>query len=428
MLSSKLLVLFLLNLIISIISADEFYTRTDLSKIKNTQIASAAVCPKCLKMTSDGSVGFYDCENNIEQKFRIDLENENFGVFGTVKSLKYKSKLLPSYNNISNLEATYNLLEIFPVDDDGGHSIQLIGTRLCLYHDYDLSNTSTSNHYTAFKTCDYQNKYFKFYFFKTLYTFPEYKVVGSIYVYTLKTSRTKSTLSVLKISSYIRFIDASTNKEEKSITYKPNDSSFNVQLREGNWIVKVELSNEMYYYKPDPYYYFPIKKCHESKDYWLELPIRKSYFNGKNTSGGSKRIVFKIKAKFNIYIKKVYNALSYTRGCGSYMSYGWGTNPVENIKLTQNSCIAIVGYIPFADTSDRASPNDAKAVMDWVATEYDSITVYNGCELSSSYNVVSHTDNYFFYSKTWWDCVNGVSPGIELWDDRTIYDSWDTKY
>jgi hypothetical protein len=235
-------------------------------------------------------------------------------------------------------------------------------------------------------------------------------------------------LNVLRRNSLIKFIDRSTNLEEKSISFNPNSLTFDVQLREGNWIIQVEVINDDYYYKNDPYYYFPIIRCHESKDYWLDLPIRKTYFNGTNMSSGSKRIVFRIKARFDIFIKKVYNAVTWKRTCSSDMGYGWGNGSVTNIKISQGNCIAVIGYIPINDTSDRSSEGEARSVMDWVSIEYDSLTVYNGCEVNGYNNVITHTDNYVFYKKTWWDCVSGVRPGIELWEDRVINDSWPGKY
>ena len=88
----------------------------------------------------------------------------------------------------------------------------------------------------------------------------------------------------------------------------------------------------------------------------------------------------------------------------------------------------VVGFIPISATTDRGGWGDFVSIMDEVNKQYDSLSVYNGCEASSSNNIVTHTDYYFFFSRKWWDCVKGISPGIELWDDRVITDSWDNKY
>lgn len=412
---------------ILLIINSQFYTKTDLSNFPNTQVASAAVCPKCLKMTSDGFIGFYNCDSNVEQTFRLELESNDLGIFGVIKSRVYKNQIFPTFNNVNNFDVTYNLFEIFPVDDDGGHSIQIIGSNLCLYHDHVLSNTNTQNYTSLFRACDYSSRYFKFYFFRTLYTFPEYKVVGKVYVYTLKESRVQSNLMVLKKASVIKFTESTTG-QVKQVLFDSTSLTFDVQLPEGDWIVQVEVINNTYYYKPDPYYYFPIKRCHEDKDYWLEVPVRKFYNNGTNRSRGGYRIVFRITAIRNIYIRKVYNAVTWMRTCGVSMGYGRGNGIVENIKLEAGKCIFVVGYIPISDTTDRGGWGSFHEIMNTPSYRYDSLIVYNGCEVSGGNYVITHTDHYVFFSRKWWDCVRGVNPAIELWDDQVIKDSWENKY
>lgn len=409
----------------------QFYTRVDLSKFPNTQIASAAVCPKCLRFSSDGYIGFYNCNSNIDQKFRLELENNDLGVFGIIKSIQQKSLLFSTWDTSYTVpkDVTYNLFEIHPVDDDGGHSIQIVNTNLCLFHEHTLSNTNTNNYISLFKTCDYTSRYFKFYFFKIQYTFPEYKVVGRVYVYTLKTSRVQSNLSVLKKSSLIKFTEKTSNKLYTT-TFDSSSLNFNVQLPEGNWIINIEVSNDsLYYYKTDIPYYFPIIRCHENKDYWAEIPVRKFYTHGTNTSRGY-RILFRLKAKFNIIIKKIYNMIAWFNTCSTKENYGRASGGViSNLKLAANGCIFVLGYIPIGATTDRGSYGDFVGIMNDVSSKskYESITVYNGCEASGN-SVLYHVDDYFFYSKKWWDCVRDVNPSIEVWDDREIYDSWDTKY
>lgn len=250
---------------------NEIFNRVDLSKFKTTQIASGAICPKCLKILENNSIGFYDCENSLDQVYSINVENEDFGVYAYIKSLKYKKYPIPE--NLSIQSISSNLLEIFPVDDKGGHTIQLVNTDLCLFHDYALSNSNSNNFSNFFKSCKYNNRYYKFYFFKRLYTFPEYKIIGNSYIYESQKIGTPSLDTVLLIGTSITFTNTSTG-QSKSIPFVqkiiPNitqywtssSSNFYVQLSRGNWRVSVSVSDpNTYYYKSDIPYYFPINEC-----------------------------------------------------------------------------------------------------------------------------------------------------------------------
>lgn len=435
LLSTNLAIIIQTLFLLKLKCQNEFYSRVDLSKFKNTQIASGAICPKCLRIFENSNIGFYNCENNLDQVYSINIENEDFGVFAYIKSLKYNSYPIPENLIFENIPSS--LLEIFPVDDNGGHTIQIVNTELCLFHDHTLSNTNTNNIISFFRPCNYSNQYFKFYFFKTLYTFPEYKIVGNAYIYESQKIGMPSLDTVLSTGSTILFTNTATGQLVKvpflqkiipTITqyWTSGNPWFYVQLSRGNWRVSVSVSDSnTYYYKSDIPYYFPINECQESKEYKVDIPIRRWFTDGDSSGSGDTMILFKVCALRNVIFKKIYSVKAwYSSDTLKESSYGEGKNlnSINGFKLQKGKCILARGNISYCCNTDLEEFSDVRSWFNKESNSYDALKVSYGCKMDDDLNIYLR---YIASSATYkYDCKKGLDFKADIWDDSEIYDDW----
>lgn len=420
-----MLIVIFINKISNISS--NFYVRTDLSNFKNTQIASAAVCPKCLRLLANNNIGFYNCENNLDQFFTITLEDNDFGVYSSIKSRKYNIYAFPAERNINNNFG--ETLEIFPVDDDGGHSIQLVNTDLCVFHNHVLSNTNSNDYSLYLSKCNYTSRYFKFYFFKQLYLFPDYKVIGNSYEYTLSTTviSEPNLGKLIKEKTLINFVCQAT-QETRSIPFDPTSKKFEVQLYECNWNILITVSDSSrYHYKTDPPYYFPIVRCHEDKEYWADIPVRKFITEGR-TAGASTTTIFRIKAKKDIIIKYLYGVSSWYNHCNIVSSYGAGNKTFSNIKISAGGCIMVQGNVDYSSKTDIDSFSSLGGFFNEVSYSSALITVTHGCEVKSNTLFERAKFKCCFTVNKWYDCRRGIVVRLDVWDNSVIKNDWDGKY
>lgn len=373
-------------------------TYVPLKYFYNTQIASAANCPKCLDVNStNSSIGFNDCvarDNNDSiyksQRFII-LLNEGYKY---LIYQKFSKSSMPFTSNLLLSSAIKNSIEMMPIEDDGGHYIQLLDTNSCLYHDYNLSNQSTNDYSSLFHACDYKNanqkKYFKFYFFKTDYTFPDFKVNIRIYKYNI-TNEARYQLSftdAILENSVIYFTEQTTGEVRSIEIYYTK--LLIPQLPIGNWDINLIVLNTDWYYKTDPYYYFPITKCNENLEYGADILLRykqvAQYIGG--TSGSN--VLYSIKAKRDIIIKSMTGTLTkYT--CSQYQSsnndkVNWASNAVSstNKKIKANDC-----FLAFASNNSVGGMSEVET-YDYVKGYLRSSGSYSDSAISVSGGCLLH--------------------------------------
>lgn len=133
-------------------------------------------------------------------------------------SQRYDNTLLPTPYNLNDKNNEGNIIEIMPVANDGGHYIKLLDRDLCLYQDSTLIQTDIFDFIDYFVPCQYDSKFFKFYFFKTDYLFPEFKVIVNIFLYQIYNKQNpdkviKNFTDLLKEGSEVTF----TNKTTKEL-------------------------------------------------------------------------------------------------------------------------------------------------------------------------------------------------------------------
>lgn len=427
---------FVLICLFQYILSDEFYDLVQLHHIKNTQIASAAVCPKCLE-TNEGRIRFSDClardsNNNIykEQRYNMIATSENKFFYYVFQ--RYKKSIYPFPNNLISSNYGHNQLEIIPTANDGGHYIKLFDRNLCLYHDYTLSNQYANSNSNYFVSCDYTSKFFKFYFFQSDYTFPDFKVTVYIYlyqIYNVNSKILKNFDELLSSKSLVSFQEKTT-KEIRTYSFSSNASTIEAQLYIGQWEVNVSVINSsVYYYKDDIKYYVPIVICNENKNYGAEVPIRYLLNDSKNNSGGE-MVLLTVTASRDVYIK---NMNVRYRSCllctGMNVDGSWNTNlcSTSNFSMKKGDCMILVQTN--ANNSNKKELEQKLDILDYMqSTDYNltSFQVGHSCQLDSNYNNYRHelsnnsgiTHYYKYY------CFSNTQISIDYFDSTEIYESW----
>lgn len=468
-----------------------FGTFVDISQFYNTQIASSSVCPKCLEVDNKNKeIKFMNCIGRLNQsliykpqRFNVLLANSHNEPVYFINQ-RYNNSILPFPNNL-NLESNYtNELEIMPMDDDGGHYIKLIDEDKCLYHNYTIESYSNytyqyindtssfsvnynnefvdyhfnyyynDNSYSKqdnithnysliynktftyddyFVPCDLYNEddreHFKFYFFKSDYIYPEYRINVRLYEYSLKESTRylKDFYSILKSNSSIIFTEQTT-LEQRSY-YFTNQSLLEVLLYEGVWDVNLTVQDTMnYYYKNSTYYHFPITRCNEDKEYGADIPIR-SLINDNYDSYGSNSMAIAITAQRDVYIKNITAAYRSCYTCQQIKkdtALNSCTLPFTEIFMKQGECILIVSHNSSLSSLKKISEGDIITKMVNISVNSTpSFRIGYACKLKNEkiYEIIEKdfmgiiTDRYF-------PCYTVYSYNLLFFDDSDINDSW----
>lgn len=196
------LFLFIIMLITTVTS--EFHEFVNLGKFHNTQIVSAAVCPKCLEVNyfnnnnedSDKihKIAFNNCKARKKDIINKTYNNQRFNIIpyssssiGIYNILNRDNKSINPfpYNKIydennTNSNTISNFFEMMSVEDDGGHYIKLLDRDLCLYHNHKIINKETSKSNSLYiknmKTYDNKTDDYNYYsfFYPNRYLFTEY--------------------------------------------------------------------------------------------------------------------------------------------------------------------------------------------------------------------------------------------------------------